>query len=197
MLTPLNNQYGSSIYSSFVKQFANRKEGYWADILHDQFINGYTPKENGGTNDPDFDGENVIQNGPDKRGGYFYPVFGVQKLTSRHYYELGYQALSWDLKNYFSNGDLVLLTYDMGASAHVVTLWGAEFDPDGNLCGVYFSDSDDDKQYGMQRYRIVNSGGKAIATTNDKNTGSLVTSICVLSPGKNIWEQNIQLPKKS
>lgn len=196
MLTPLNSQYGSSIYSSFVKQFANRKEGYWADILHDQFINGYTPKENGGTNDPNFDGENLIQNGPDKRGGYFYPVFGVQKLTSRHYYELGYQALSWDLKNYFSNGDLVLLTYDMGASAHVVTLWGAEFDPDGNLCGVYFSDSDDDKQYGMQRYRIVNSGGKAIATTNDKNTGSLVTSICVLSPGKNIWEQNIQLPQK-
>lgn len=49
-----------------------------------------------------------------------------RNLQPAHYYELGYQALSWDLKNYFSNGDLVLLTYDMGASAHVVTLWGAE-----------------------------------------------------------------------
>ena len=42
-------QHDSKIYARFVEQFANRTTGNWPDILQDQFINGYPPKENGGT----------------------------------------------------------------------------------------------------------------------------------------------------
>ena len=51
--------------------------------MQDQFINGYRPKENGGTNDPEWDGKDLIQNGPVERGGFFYNVFGPDILTTR------------------------------------------------------------------------------------------------------------------
>ena len=86
--TPVTTQDNRSIYNIFLKQFSNRKEGYWPDLLVDQFINGYYPKENAGTNDPGFDGPDLIQKGPDPNGGFFYTVFGTEILTTRHLYDL-------------------------------------------------------------------------------------------------------------
>lgn len=192
---PFNSQYDSPIYQIFVSQFANRKEGYWPDILQDQFINGYYPKEHGGVNDPDFDGDNLISKGPDPRGGFFYEAFGRKNLTARHYYETGYYAFGNDLKNYLQSGNFVTMTYDMGASAHVVSLWGAEYDAAGRITGVYFSDSDDDKKYGMQRYRVINKNGRAYVTTNNAGTGSRVSCITVLFPGEAQWKKVLENEK--
>ena len=192
---PFNSQYDSPIYQIFVSQFANRKEGYWPDILQDQFINGYYPKEHGGVNDPDFDGDNLISKGPDPKGGFFYEAFGRKNLTARHYYETGYYAFGNDLKNYLQGGNFVTMTYDMGASAHVVSLWGAEYDAAGRITGVYFSDSDDDKKYGMQRYRVINKNGRAYVTTNNAGTGSRVSCITVLFPGEAQWKKVLENEK--
>ncbi len=150
--TSPTGQHDSKIYDRFVEQFANRQTGFWPDLLQDQFLNGYTPKESGGVTDPDYEGPGLLEKGPDSRGGFFYHVFGPDILTRRRYYDYpgSYPALSKDLKEFITQGDMVTLTYDMGASAHVVTLWGAEYDPDGNLCGVYFSDSDDSDEAGMR-----------------------------------------------
>lgn len=191
------NQQDSDIYKIFVRQFGHKKEGYWPDILQDQFINGYYPKPNGGTNDSPADEENLITKGPDRNGGFFYNVFGTTRLTKRHYYYFGYDAVSNDLKNYFLNGDIVLMTYSMGAKTHVVTLWGAEFDDNGKISAVYFSDSDDEKMYGMQRYRVVNSSGKAVVTTRDDGKGtSYIENLEILSSGRQIWEDKLNLSKK-
>ena len=116
-------------------------------------------------------------------------------MTKRHNYYQGYEAISRDIKHYFQNGDIVLLTYSMKTKSHVVTLWGAEFDSDGKISAVYFLDSDDDKKYGMQRYKIVNVGGKAIATTRNDGQGSLVESLQIISTGKKIWEDKLNLSK--
>lgn len=187
----LNSQYGSEIYGQFVRQFANRKEGYWSDILQDQFINGYYPKQNGGVNDPDFDGSDLLTKGPDPRGGIFYDVFGTKTMTQRHYYDYygtSYADFGRDVQRYLNNGALVTMTYDMVASAHVVTLWGAEYNSSGQITAVYFSDSDDDKKYGMQRYRVINKNGRPCVTTNNAGTGSFVSCITALSPGTEIWK---------
>lgn len=187
-------QHGSNIYDKFVEQFANRKEGYWPDILQDQFINGYRPKENGGTNDPEWDGKDLIQNGPVERGGFFYNVFGPDILTTRREYGNGsYAAISDALKWFVNQGKIVSLTYDMRASAHVVTLWGIELDPSGNVCAVYYSDSDDtdNASEGMRRYRLINRNGTAYVTTDTKDdgSGSMVTCLTALSTGKDVWEK--------
>lgn len=188
-------QHGSNIYDKFVEQFADRREGYWPDILQDQFINGYRPKENGGTNDPEWDGKDLIQNGPVERGGFFYNVFGPDILTERHIYDYAgsYSNVSKELQQFIHEGKLVSLTYDTIASAHVVTLWGVELDPSGNVCAVYFSDSDDPDQVkeGMRRYRVVNRNGDAFVTTDvkDNGAGSKISCLTVLSTGKDTWEK--------
>lgn len=189
------SQQDSDIYKIFVRQFANKQDGYWPDILQDQFINGYYPKPNGGTNDSDKDREKLETKGPDPHGGFFYNIFGTTLLTKRYHYSQGYDAISRDIKNHFLNGDMVLMNYSMKTKSHVVTLWGAEFDSDGKISAVYFSDSDDDKKYGMQRYKIVSVGGKAIATTRNDGQGSLVESLQIISTGKKIWEDKLNLSK--
>lgn len=193
-----SDQQGSKIYARFAQQFADRQTGFWPDLLQDQFINGYTPKENGGVNDPDYDGPDLIQKGPDKRGGFFYNVFGPDILTGRRFYDYAsYQDLSGDLKSFIGRGDSVTLTYDMGASAHVVTLWGAEYDSSGNLCGVYYTDSDDGAEYGMHRYRVIDRNGVPYVTTDTRNdgSGSKVSCVTTLSTGKAIWERITAQPK--
>ena len=131
----------------------------------------------------------MIQKGPDPNGGFFYTVLGTEILTTRHLYDRGYDNLSADLKYYITRGDLVSLTYDMGKSAHVITLWGVEYGTDGHLAGVYFSDSDDPKENGMQRYSVINKDGKALVTTADNGSGSVVSCITVLSTGDATWNK--------
>lgn len=187
-------QHGSHIYDKFVEQFADRKKGYWPDILQDQFINGYRPKENGGTNDPEWDGKDLNETGPVENGGFFYYVFGPDVLTERRQYGNGsYADISNSLKWFLNQGKIVSLTYDMRASAHVVTLWGIELDPSGNVCAVYYSDSDDtdNASEGMRRYRLINRNGTAYVTTDTKDdgSGSEVTCLTALSAGKDTWEK--------
>ena len=192
LMTLPTTQYDSKIYARFVKQFANRREGGWPDLLQDQFINGYKVKENGGTTDPDWEGSDLIQNGPDKRGGFFYHVFGPDILTRRRFYETGnFQMFSDDLKSFIKQGDIVALAYDMGPIAHVVTLWGIECDSKGKLTGVYYTDSDDVKSEGMHRYRIINRNGMPYVTTNvrDDRNGSKVACLTTLSTGRATWEK--------
>lgn len=191
------NQQDSEVYKLFVRQFANKPDGYWPDILQDQFINGYYPKPNGGTNDSDADRDKLIKDGPDPKGGFFYDVFGVNRLTQRRWYDFGYDAISSEIQQRFIDGDMVLLTYDMGRIAHVITLWGAEFDTNGKISGVYFTDSDDDKNQGMQRYNLVNKGGKAIVGASISGNGSAVTSLQMLSLGKDMWEDALHIEPKT
>ncbi len=196
----LNSQYGSKIYDIFVRQYAYQKEGTWPDILQDQFINGYYPKPNGGVNDPEFDGSDLLSKGPDPNGGFFYPVFKTGTLTNRHYYDYSgtsYHDFGRDVGQYLKNGSLITMTYDTTRIAHVVTLWGAEYNASGQITAVYFSDSDDDKPYGMQRYRIINKGGFAYITTNNANIGPMVSCITVLSSGQDIWKNYLDESKTS
>ena len=182
------SQQKSGVYDIFLRQFANKKERYWPDILQDQFINGYVPKPNGGTNDSPLDRENLVNNGPDKNGGFFYKVFGTDLLTQRRYYENEFEAISRELKEMFLDCKIVLMTYTVGSNSHVVTLWGAEFDENGTISAVYFFDSDDEANQGMVRYRVVNMDGKAILTTRvEGKTTSTIKSLQTLSIGTSQW----------
>lgn len=95
------------------------------------------------------------------------------------------------MKQFFEQGQIVTLTYKLWESAHVVTVWGAEYDSAGNLSGVYFSDSDDMDEYGMHRYRVVNKKGQAYVTTDmsDDGGGSPITCLTTLSTGTRYWEK--------
>lgn len=190
------SQQDSEVYKLFLRQFAYKEEGYWSDILADQFINGYYPKPGGGTNDSDRDRETLLTKGPDPKGGFFYDVFGTTLLTQRRNYSLSYNTFGNDLKKLFLEGNIVIMDYNMGRISHAVTLWGAEFDLNGQISAVYLSDSDDDKSQGMVRYMVRNSGGKPVISTHVSGKGSVIENLEILSPGKEIWEEKLNISKK-
>ena len=186
------SQSDSEIYRRYIKRYSKRQEGYWSDILVDEFINGYEPKENGATNDESTDGEGLLQKGPRKNGGFFNDIFGTTLLTRRTY-SGDFQRFSNDLKQIIINGELVLLNYDTKVLSHVVTLWGAEYDLNGQISAVYLTDSDDETSpYAMVRYMIKNIGGKAFVSTHVNGTyGSVIEYMQIVSLGEEIWEKRL------
>lgn len=190
------DQQHSGVYNIFRDQFKGKPDGYWSDLLQDQFLNGYYLSSSGGTNDSAAAQNKLQTEGPDKHGGFFYEAFGIDRLSERRYYDWGFDALNRELKELLLGGNLVLLTYSVGANAHVVTVWGAEFDQSGNIQAVYFSDSDDTANQGMVRYRLVNINGRpAVTTRTDGTSSNFVTCLQILSPGTQLWDRYFQDPK--
>ncbi|MCJ8341813.1 MAG: IdeS/Mac family cysteine endopeptidase, partial [Cetobacterium sp.] len=186
-----NGQYDSGVYKHLLKQYAWRETGYWSDILYDHFINGYKPKKGGGTNTSIEDAEKLLKEGPEiVNGGFFYDVFGTNLLSTRRGYGWDYAGLGPWLKENILAGNSILLDYYVGRQSHMITVWGVEFNENGKLTGVFISDSDDQKQYGMMRYRIVEHHGAPFLTTNTRGPGSVrVDSITTLSLGQKYWDE--------
>ena len=178
------SQEESKIFELYKVLYGYNERGFYTDLLMDLFINGYRPKLSGATN---IENDNLI---PDNNGGFFYDVFKGEKLTDRTYCE-DYEYLSEKLKKVLGDDGLVGLSHKALSRNHIVTLWGAEYDLNGNLKAVYVSDSDDqdESDVGMKRYEVRNVGGKAKLSTNisDKSAGAAVGYLHILYLGSNRW----------
>lgn len=179
------NQQKSHLFEMYVLYYGSYKNGFLSDLLIDQFINGYKPKNGGGTN-------TEWSFTFDEKGGFFYPVFKEKKFTDRPNVS-GYDALSRQVKNRLMGGEIFGLAHSLAYnSEHIVTVWGAEFDSKGKLSAVYVTDSDDQGENGagMKRLDVNNVGGQAKLSTykRDKNVGSKVSYMHSLSLGKEQWE---------
>ena len=178
------SQEESKIFELYKVLYGYNERGFYTDLLMDLFINGYRPRLSGATN---IENDNLI---PDNKGGFFYDVFKGEKLTDRT--DGGdYEYLSEKLKEVLGDGGLVGLSHKALSRNHIVTLWGAEYDLNGNLKAVYVSDSDDqdESDVGMKRYEVRNVGGKAKLSTNisDKSAGAAVGYLHILYLGSNRW----------
>ena len=183
--TSFENPENSKIFELYKVLYGYNERGFYSDLLMDLFINGYTPKTNGGTN---IESDDLI---PNNNGGFFYDVFKGEKLTDRTYGG-NYESLSNLLKEILGNGGIVGLSHKVfSKSNHIVTLWGAEYDLNGKLKAVYVSDSDDQYEInvGMKRFEIRNVGGIAKISTNetDKSAGAEVGYLHILYQGTNRW----------
>lgn len=183
--TSFESPEDSKIFELYKLLYGYNERGFYSDLLIDLFINGYTPNLKGGTN---IESDDLI---PNNNGGFFYDVFKGEKLTDRTYGG-NYESLSNLLKEILGNGGIVGLSHKVFSSSnHIVTLWGAEYDLNGNLKAVYISDSDDqdERNVGMKRYEIRNVGGIAKISTNetDKSAGAEVGYLHILYQGTNRW----------
>lgn len=183
--TSFENPENSKIFELYKVLYGYNERGFYSDLLMDLFINGYTPKTNGGTN---IESDDLI---PNNNGGFFYDVFKGEKLTDRTYGG-NYESLINLLKEILGNGGIVGLSHKVFSSSnHIVTLWGAEYDLNGKLKAVYISDSDDQDEInvGMKRFEIRNVGGIAKISTNetDKSAGAEVGYLHILYQGTNRW----------
>ena len=138
-----------------LKPYYNKKDiGYYQDMVLDFFFNGYDAIPS-----PSYAEANTQNNfKPDKRGGFFYPLFGKEILS--HRYE-GVETQSFDfyeknLGNFLKNGYGVSIGYNTGeynSTKHAITVWGAEYDSFGHLKKIYVTDSDD-----LYNNNLVNFG---------------------------------------
>ncbi|CEK30576.1 glucan endo-1 [[Clostridium] sordellii] len=142
------------------------------------------------------------ENKIDDRGGFFPDVFTDFSITDQMSCSYFTDLNCYLLDNLHKNKGIGI-SYDtpFGAS-HIVSLWGAKFDTNGNLLGVFITDSNDgktlidsksDNTYGMVYMNVVKEvkNGKARLTskvTPSGNIGAPILDLYTLDTGKSIWE---------
>ncbi|EPZ58862.1 mac 1 family protein [[Clostridium] sordellii ATCC 9714] len=142
------------------------------------------------------------ENKIDDRGGFFQDVFDDFSITG----QMGcsyFPDLNYCLLDNLHKNKGIGISYDTPfGSAHIVSLWGAKFDINGNLLGVFVTDSNDKdtlidsksgNTYGMIYMNVVKEAntGKARLTnkvTPNGNIGAPVLDLYTLDTGKSIWE---------
>lgn len=182
------NQQESRIFDLFKVYYGYRTDGYLSDLLIDLFINGYSPKPSGGTNQ---ENPELV---PDERGGFFHSVFKGTKLTDR-FFSGNYDRFGKDVKERLEAGQILGVTHLLFRqnNSHIVTLWGAEYDEEGNLRAIYVTDSDDQSTpVGMKRYGVTKDrwGNPRLNDhTKDPSRGVAIEYIHSLSLGQDSWER--------
>ena len=145
----------------------------------------------------------LSSNKVDDRGGFFPDVFHdyyslIDQKGCVYFEELNYRLLDM---LYHNKG--IGLSYNTSSRfSHIVSLWGAKFDTNGNLLGVFITDSNDGKKlidrksgntYGMIYKNVVKevkTGAPKITNkvTPNGDVGSTVLGLQTLDTGKSIWE---------
>ncbi|WP_373422570.1 IdeS/Mac family cysteine endopeptidase [Mycoplasma zalophidermidis] len=188
-----NNYYDRSrIFDYFVELFPNKT--LFPNKLIDMFINGYKYI----SDNYYFNNENNY-NPADSRG-FFKDVFKYHTLTS--FVRSGSkEALSMNIRSWIKQGRALAISFGSGNKGHIVTIWGADFDNDGNVLAVYISDSDnkDDKmrvskdgeyeRVGMTRLRIDYSSGNAkLSGHTEEGKGVDIWHIYSIQDGNSYWK---------
>ncbi|MEG3243839.1 IdeS/Mac family cysteine endopeptidase [Streptococcus suis] len=181
------DQQNSRVFDMFKTYYGYRTNGFVSDALVDLFINGYTPKVQGGVNLED------SQLVPDSRGGFFYDVFKEKKLTNR-IFSGSYERFGEDVRTVLESKGLLGLTYrTLGYATHIVTVWGAEYDNQGKIRAVYITDSDDQQeQIGLKRMGITrDASGNPRLNNHVKNNsaGALLDYVHTIRLGQDLWEE--------
>ena len=144
-------------------------------------------------------------NKTDTRGGFFSDVFNdhsriIDQIGCSYFSDLNYYLLDTLPQN--KGIGISYETFGGGGASHIVSLWGAKFDTNGNILGVFVTDSNDGdilidpksgNAYGMIYINAVKESntGKVRLTnkvTPDGSVGSRVLDLYTLDTGKAIWE---------
>ncbi len=174
----------------FIDYFGHLTKGFNSDLLADLMINGYKPTEDGAPHAKEKDFRKFKF---DNRGGLFYPVFGDEPLTEK-FFSGDYSSFGQSIKAGLMDGKIIGLEHltSSKGTTHIITLWGAEYDLDGNITAVFITDSDD-TDYGnvaMRRYNVLKIGNKPYLSTRvDRNGGAGIEYIQTLSTGEKLWEE--------
>ncbi|CEN87668.1 IdeS/Mac family cysteine endopeptidase [Paraclostridium sordellii] len=141
----------------------------------------------------------------DPRGGFFSDVFNDYNSIMSQMGNSYFSDLNYCLLDNINKDKCIGISYEVfgsGLKSHIVSLWGAKFDTNGNLLGIFITDSNDgetliDKKsgnvYGMIYTNVVKetNTGKARLTnkvTPDGSIGARVIDLYTLDTGKSIWE---------
>ncbi|MGT2745088.1 IdeS/Mac family cysteine endopeptidase [Streptococcus phocae subsp. phocae] len=191
-----DKQKDSALFTYFQEKafpdISRRNTGLIVDRVLDMFINGYYLSIN------DLRETNTNNLRKDNRGGVFDHVFkrgdSRKKLTSRHDLDdKSIEEIGQLIRRELEAGKALAISYTYAGigMAHVVNLWGADFDQDGKLVAIYVADSDNSTDVGMKKYYVGKNKEGHVAISAQKVEGDVLGSRLLrlgsLSSGKDMW----------
>ncbi|KGM96913.1 hypothetical protein Z968_05325 [Clostridium novyi A str. 4552] len=185
-----HNQKNSEIFN-FIKICFPHKS-IWSDRAILWYINGYDMFEPLARQN--------LEKDADKRAGFFNNVFKTTNLSDRSYTGL-YEVLNSRIIQWLNEDRMLGISHSTPFyNDHIITLWGARFNENGKLLGIYTSDSDDEdsqmntkQPFGM-RYSFISKDSNGLArisnyNKNNPNIGAKVHSLFSLTLGQDTWNK--------
>ncbi|HEL0379436.1 TPA: IdeS/Mac family cysteine endopeptidase [Streptococcus equi subsp. zooepidemicus] len=164
----------------------------WTDKLLDNYINGYAYNYKYGRTieDPTKNTSKI---------NFFKEVFNEKILTNNHSIR-NQNEFSVLLSEALYTGKAIGLSYGPAglrhSLGHIISVWGADLDADGNVVAIYVTDSDDkkltigDERVGLKQYKISTDDENRLRLTayeETHNTGGQIRGLWTLDTGKYAW----------
>lgn len=185
---PLEKPQESDIFQCFIDSFED--EAGYSDEGANWFIHGIKPSY------PYYDK-------PENHGGYFKDVFpsGVKLATS--YGGLSKIRFNEIIKDALSNRKAIGFVSGNVRNSHAMTIWGAEFDSEGNVSYIYLADNNDRDMHdsfgvGCIRNEIVYVSYPEGGDNAHRKTGFIyaepddtipISRLVTLDLGQEYWEE--------
>lgn len=184
---PLPKPQESDIFQCFIDSFAD--EAGYGDEGVNWFIHGIKPS-------------GPAMDYPYNPGGYFKEVFPEGVKLGSNVGGLGKEVFNNTIKEALANKKAIGLSIGSVRSGHVVTMWGAEFDENGDVSHIYVADNNDRNQFeiwkvGCTRFEVayLKYPEGATYTCYKAEDGSPITinRLVLLELGDKYWEQYLGL----
>lgn len=174
------DQNHSDIFNFFKQNFPNL--GSWETGGVNWFING--------------DGQKLNANSNTDFKGFFNEVFSKDKAVATEIRNMSKENFNHYMKEAFRTNKAIGFSVfgfaNAGSGMHAMTIWGAEFDENGNVAYLYFCDnnqSDQDPNYGaIKRYKVVYELGK---TSYDKTREAFLAPLDNIEGTPSKWRSTI------
>lgn len=188
-MTPSDQQH-SEVFNFFKASYPNL--GSWDTGAVNWFING--------------DGRNLIYCYNEDFKGFFHHVFSINDAVAVEKRNVTKENFNLWLKDAFRNHKAIGFYANgftgLSTRNHSMTIWGAEFDAEGNVAFVYFCDSNDaenEPNHGsVRRFKILYEGDKQQETyiaPLDNNDGTvpkakaIIGSVVLVDLRQDIWSK--------
>lgn len=187
---PLDKPQESDIFQCFIDSFENYA-GY-TDAGVNWFLHGEIPSY------PSLDW-------PHNNGGYFKEVFPEGVRLGTNVGGLSKTTFNRVMKEALSTRKAIGISIGPIYAGHIVTVWGAEFDANGDVSYIYFADNNDRDQferYGVGCFRYAISyeqypeGGSYVCYKSgfiDNDKPIVITRLMLLDLGEEYWKQYLGL----
>lgn len=138
---------------------------------------------------------------PYNYGGYFKDVFPSSVRLSQNYGGLGKERFNEIIKDALANKKAISMSEGTLRYGHITTIWGAEFDENGDVSYIYVADNNDRDRFedygvGCSRLQIAYLKYPEGATYTCFMTGYIpenyavaINRLITLELGENYWKQ--------
>lgn len=142
---------------------------------------------------------------PQNPAGYFKDVFPEGVRLGTNVGGLGKEVFNKTIKDALSNKKAIGLSVGPIYKGHVVTMWGAEFDENGDVSYIYMADNNDRNSFevldiGCYRYQISYERYPEGATYTCYKTGFInsdkpitINRLVLLDLGEKYWKNYLGL----